>query len=802
MPKPTRKKILSFLGMTVGGIIIGLVISFYLMLSLSVAPTSGKIQLPHLNSEVEIVFDKMGIPQIYADDEHDAMFALGYQHAADRMFQMDLARRLASGKLSEMLGSMTNEVDKEQRRIGHLRLAKKALPNLSEQNRLLMQAYCDGINSYRISCRAMPFEYRFLPIDFEEWTLIDCLALVSFQTWFSNSLMNRDDFYRKMVDRVGWEKGASLMYQYPDYAPTTVNNKSSVTHKDHAVPGNSYNFNLKLSANSNSSRAQKEIANSLFSSNIMPFTLTHASNAWVLDPNRSKSNRAVLASDPHLEIGRLPQFWYAVGVHVKNSYDVFGITAPGLPFVIMGHNAEAAWAFTAGGTDVTDYIKVQLNQSDQNEYLDEAGYTKFNIHLDTIYSAGSDSLMTIETQTCDLGVLMESDNHEAMLLRWVGHEVDLNQTVTSGLTLPMIDSYKKFQTTVAGFGALDANMLYADSSGNIGYQLTTPIPKRNEKQNLPLDYPDKKSWAGILPLNKTPQTLNPDIGWIASCNNLPMHSADLSGYYFYNRILRINHLLSSKEKFSTDDMMNFQFDRTDFYLMRFREYISRTLAEIGQTDLAVMIKNWDGTTGLDSRETALVNVFLDELKAAIFKDELGDMYAQIPIGWLDRLDDLNEAGWFDDITTDETETLEQISQSTMKRTVALVGDKSWGELQTLSMQHPLAIIPVIGSMLNLATPGEPYPGTPGSLNASFFSRTDSLSFRSLAAPSMRFLVDFADADQTSIVLPAGNSGNPMSDHFMDFHEMWKNNERWTVPFTKEKIIEQAASNLILQPMND
>jgi len=804
MSKFTRKKILSFFGMTVGGIILGIILSFYLMLNLSVPPTDGKLSVDSLKNPVEITFDKMGIPQIWAESEEDAYFALGFQHAADRMFQMDLTRRIAEGRISEMFGEITINGDIDQKKIGHYRIAGETLKNLSQQNKIRLQAYCNGINYYRKNCRSLPFEYRFLPIDFEEWTVIDCLALLSYQTMFSNNLMNRDEFYVEAIKKVGREKAISILYHYPDWAPTIVPHESYIADSNkNSIPEYSFKHNkfLDLSHEAKVSIFQRKIAHNLFSSGNLPFKMTDASNAWVVAPERSESGFAILASDPHLDISRLPQFWYAVGIHVKEKFDIFGITAPGLPYVVMGHNGNSAWAFTVAGIDMTDYIEVELNPENKNQFLTDNGYVEFMIIDDSIKTAGEDSSIVFKYKSTDFGVVIEEDstNSSALILRWAGFDMNLDNAVSSGFDLPFIDSYEKFQTTVTGIGALDVNMMYADAKGNIGYQLTSPIPKKIFKENLPLLYPENKSWNGFYELNKTPQSLNPSQGWIASCNNLPMRTDNFSGYYFYNRILRIHELLNSKEKFTADDMKAFQFDRVNSYLLRYKNMIVDLLNKIEQSEKAELISNWDGNTSYDSKETPLVFVFRDELQRETFADELGNLYAQVPFGWMDRIDKLDDAGWFDNITTESIETFEITAKKAMYRAVQLTDDKSWGEMQFISMQHPMSVLPILGSFIGLQTNTESYCGTPGTLNASFVTRIDSTTYRSTAGPSMRFIVDFANVDEAAIVLPAGNSGNPMSEHFLDFYDMWKNNERWIVPLSREKIDEKTVSSLMLMP---
>ncbi len=804
MASSIKKKVFSFLGLTFVGVIGGIIISFYIMLQLSIPQTDGEISLDDIASEVEIIFDAKGIPQIFAETEKDAYFALGYQHAADRLFQMDLSRRVAQGKLSELLGSVTKSIDRAQIKIGHYRIAVDASQNLSSENRERLQAYADGINKYTEICKSLPFEYRFLPVDFVKWTITDCLALLSFQTWYSNSLMNRDSFYHKLVDKVGVEKAASLLFPYPDFAPPTVESSLEESNLSSLQLNQSvsYNYSFQLEENSDVSFAQQQIANQYFHNGISSFKMSEASNAWVVAPSRSANGNAMLASDPHLELGRLPQFWYAVGIHIKSTAtDAFGVTTPGLPFVVMGHNKKTAWAFTAGGNDIVDYKLLQTN-SDGTKYMSETGWENFVFDSTEHINSSVDSSVTIVTKLSDYGVVMNEKESSAMVLHWVGHEIDLNIGVTNGFRLLGTSSFKQFQNIVTNFGALDANYMYADSSGNIGYQLSTPIPIRQENHGTILpDAVSSQAKFSFQNLEKTPHLLNPEIGWVASCNNKPDNSNSTHGFYFADRILRLHQLLNSKEKFTIVDMQKYQFDQTDIYMKNYAEYFSDLLSSIGENEKAEQMKIWDGKSDTSSYYAALMTLFLDELKKEIFEDELSGLYHQVPAKFIENLERIKSDGWFDNIETSEIETTFAIEQLAMKRALKIAGDKRWGDLQTLQMKHPLSIIPIVGSALDLATKPIAYGGRPGTMNSSFSRKTSDSSYATLAGASMRFLVDFSDLDATTIVLPAGNSGNPMSEHFLDFYEMWQTNDRWNVPISSNKIRDGAKSKLLLRPKN-
>ncbi len=783
------KQVLLMLLTVVLAICVGGSLYLYFWIKHSIPVREGTIELGGIKEPVEMTFDSMGIPQIWSKSETDGFFALGYLHASDRMFQMDMARRVSQGRLSELLGNVTLEMDKRQRQIGHNRLAKKALGQLDETNRLRLQAYADGVNAYKGSSGALPFEYLLLGAAFDEWTVYDCLTLLSYQTWYSDALQNHDQFYLEFVKKVGEEKARSLFYFYPDWAPVTIPGSSKLGYLNRTP-------SLEMPIN----RYQESFGN---------YLMSNSSNSWVIGPDKSVSGRAMLASDPHLQINQLPQFWYMLGLHIEeNNTDVLGISTPGLPFFIMGHNGQSAWAFTAGGIDVTDFYTEKVNPENSDEYQTHSGWSKFDFSIDTILVSGLDTPVVLTTKISRHGpVLYESDSGLCQSFYWAGFDVVINLAASSGFDLMQVNDFRSFQKIVTSLGALNANWMYADQSGNIGYQLGTPLPKRrgNPNQFSRPGWTNDFEWSGYYSLDKTPHVQNPSQKWLASCNNLSTRSSEfppMSGSFAADRIMRISELLNQKNEFSINDFQTFQFDRTDNYLLRWRWTIAKYLLESGQHELSELINNWNGSTGLDSKETALTMAFLNELRRLTFSDELGEMYQGVRTIWMDEVfHNKNYEFWFDDINTDTIESKEDIARLAVNKAVEIVGQKTWRDFNSLTMRHPMAGVPILGGLLALNRGTLAWPGTAGTLNASYLIANEDNSFETIVGPSWRFLIDFADIDGALFVLPAGNSGNPMSPHFFDFNQMWQEGKYWNIPISKERVKAKAASTLILNPID-
>ncbi len=773
--KPRTKTILRSVLLLLASMLAGAVLYVYVTLHNSVPQREGSITVEALSHPVEITFDSLGIPQVWAQNEQDALFSMGWLHASDRLFQMELIRRISQGKLSELLGPISLSYDLEARRIGHHRLADSAMATLTEENKKRLQIYADGVNFYVKNCKALPFEFQILGIPFTEWTVKDCLAALSFQTWFSNSLQNRDSWFLELYKTKGAGSVNTISTKYPSWAPPTVPTDSSISFFD-------------IDDQFRHATAQA----------ILPGLTTPSggSNAWVISPGKSSSGNAILSSDPHLEIGRLPQFWYAVGLHIAaDSSGTVGISLPGLPFVVMGHNGKAAFAFTAAGIDVTEYYRETTQAEDSLVYWSGETWRSFSVIPETLFIHGIDSPHVEQVWLTHHGPVIwkDSTTKEIISQRWAGYDADLNQAVSSGFALRTVSKFEDFRRAVTTLGALDANWMYADKQGNIGYQLGTPIPIRPlPNSNAPLNGSDSTcEWRGYWPLEMTPHAYNPPRGWLASCNNIPATNLpyELPGSFAADRILRINHLLDSAVLVSVRDCEKFQMDCHDFSLVRWKNLAADQLRKMGNAALADTVAQWDGATDLESRPTAVIQLFIRHLKLASHASLVGDSLARgVRTIWLE-----------DEIFGENAAPDDSTLLSAMKNAVGDLGNNRWGDINSLAMQHPFAEVPVVSSILELRKGPWPWAGSSGTLNAAFAVPTKDGSFRTIVAPSMRFIVDFAKIDEATLVLPAGESGNPMSDHFFDFFPLWESGRRWNLPFTHEQVIAHSVQTLILTP---
>lgn len=768
------------------GVIVGFVVVGYFMVTLSESPTSGTIPLDKLEDSVSITFDAKGIPQIWARNDRDGYFALGFQHAADRLFQMELIRRVAQGRLSETLGSQMLELDKQQRLMGHT--TKFALGQLSmtEATASRLQAYSDGVNAYIDHCSALPFEFLFLPTEIEPWTPRDCFTCLSFQTWFSNALLNQDEMIKDLHEVVGPERLEELTPLYPDWAPVSV----PPSHSSSVLPdGGSPEYGSYPPGPSG------------FGLHPVPWSMSNGSNAWAVGPGKSQSGKAMLAADPHLEISRLPQFWYGAGLHIEESgTNVLGVSVPGLPFFVMGHNGQAAWAFTVGGVDVLDYSleKIDPNDSTKYCYLDK----RFDIdqRVDTFYVNGADPVIDTVRNTRNGFIVGDPiDDSLFYVLFWQGYEDDMGTAANAAFRLHDVSNFADFRNIVTQFGSLDAAWIYADSSGDIGYQLGTRLSlEPGHRSKVPLrNWTVENDWLRErLPGNQNPHAHNPEQGWLASCNNMSTRGRHIPGKYSWARIGRISHLLDSAETMSVDDLRRMQSDLVDTDMLRWARWMAQSLERWGMAKEATELMAWRGSTDTASVAPNLASAFKTEAIYLWYRGELGALTDGLSSLPLDNLISAAETGQVDSLTA---QLLRQTLDSAAGLAVDEVSGRTMGTVQSLTMRHPMAMIPLLTDLLELEHGPWPWGGSNNTLNAAFTFPNQDGTRRVVVGPSWRFTIDFADVDGASFVLPAGNSGNPISPHFFDFFETWREGETWTVPLTRAKVEAAAKSTLTLVP---
>ncbi len=742
-----------------------------ILLSTSTADYSGKIKVAGLSNPVEITFDAKAIPQVWAKTNSDMYFSLGWLHASERLFQMELVRRLVEGRLSEVFGNMAFDMDKYQRTMGFYRKAINDAKSLSPRDIKILQDYCNGINSWIENKSILPPEFILLGLTPEKWKPEDCLAIFLYQTWFAHALVDHDVAYNQLFNKLGKQLGP-LFSEYLKWSPPTVHDS----------------FIKKI-----------------FGENSPQFQMSLASNSWVVSGVKSKSGKPMHASDPHLAINSFPGFWYIAGLHSEEGVDILGITTPGIPIVVMGHNQTSAFAFTVASLDLVDYYIEKKNPEDSLQVLSPDGFKKLQITKDSIFVKDQDVPKYVNLIKGINGPVIETDSTFYVTLKWAGFDFNVAKIFESSVRLQTVNNFSDFRKIVTGFGALDVNWTYSDKNGNIGYQLGAPIPLRNYTNSfvrLPAENKDYQ-WLGYRKLNETPYMLNPKNGWVATCNNQIVSDNwkyDIPGFYDPYRIIRITELLKSKKKFDVNDFQKYQMDRISGKAIQWKRLMLSGAKALNDASLVKQIKSWDGSVKAESKTGGLFELWMQFLTEEIFEDNLGNNWQTANLIMDKFLTNPISAIVDNNKTIGKVETLVDNSAAALEKAKMILKNRTYGDICSLTIVHPLAQVKILNYWLNLNRGPFVNGGDAGSLNSNFihFNKKNN-NFSSVVGPSMRFVLDWSDVDAFTINTNTGQSGNPLSKHYDDFIQMMRKGQRWNVPFSKEKVYAVKSNLLQLLP---
>ena len=573
--------------------------------------TTGTIEMPGLEGEVEVLRDERGIPHIYADTIGDLMRAQGYVQAQDRFFEMDLRRHITAGRLAELVGEPGVETDKVIRTMGWRRVAAQELPLLAPETRWALTAYTEGVNAWldeRGSAASLGMEYTVLDLTLpdyrvESWTAVDSLAWLKAMAWdlrgnYTGELTRAaiqgqvsetmiSDLYpdyptaqhAPILSGQEWQAGAKGASRAQDAAASPSVEPASTG--DGAAPTSTSPHALP--------QVRTAVTDTLRALDAVPEVLGQGpgigSNSWVVSGERSTTGKPLLANDPHLGIS-MPGIWYQMGLHCRElsdacPLDVSGFTFAGIPGVVIGHNQDIAWGFTNLAPDVTDFY---LEQVDGHSYLRDGQLESLEVRTETIKVAGgedvdlvvrstvhgpilSDVLPTVAAAGEEVEVEGRVTSNYAVSLAWTA--LTPSTTADAILALNTATNFEQFRAAAKDFAVPSQNLVYADTEGNIGYQAPGQVPIRKGLPGHPpgwLPAPGWDSeydWDGYVPFDELPFVLNPDDGYVVTANQqvtpspTPFLTTEWDMGY---RSQRIDDLLTSEEQVSPEKMARIQLD--------------------------------------------------------------------------------------------------------------------------------------------------------------------------------------------------------------------------------------------------
>ena len=800
------KALIGILG-TLFVLILFVLIGSYFYLRKTLPDYSGSEKVNGIKSEVEIYRDNYAIPSVYAKNDEDVYFALGYLHAQERMFQMDLTRRAGEGKLSEILGRKTIAFDKMFKTLGLNSVSEEAFKNYNGAVKQSLIAYAKGVNEYiKNNSGKLTIEFDVLGYKPEPWKPEHSILIAKLMAWELNISWWSDIAFTHLIQKLGLEKVKEIMPDYKENAPTIIpediENLASVPLDFIKVDRDFRKFT--------------------------GFVGTHiGSNNWVVNGKHSNSGKPIIANDPHLSFS-IPGKWYIANLHSPN-LNAEGVTIPGIPGIVIGKNKDISWVVTNVMADDSDFYIEKLD-STKTKYFFNNEWHPLEVYEDTIKVKDSSDVI-FEIRKNHRGPIIsdihpykklfpnEEQNKTVISMRWSA--LSPTTDIKAFYLINRAKNWKEFNDGVKFFTSPGQNFVYGDKEGNIGYVAGVRLPKRknNSVSFVYSGLTDEYDWEGFVPFEENPRVYNPQQGFLASANNktiqnYPYHISNV--WEPSSRIERITELLKKKEIHSKEDFQKYQMDFYSYYAKDIVPYILNAFkdSKIESKNLKTaleILRQWDFILNANSQVPTVYAVFYQFLLKNIFEDEMGEnlfneyiFLANVPYRTVPVLLKENKSRWFDNVKTDVIETRDEIIRKSLKDAIEFLEAKmnaditywQWGKLHKLTLKH---FFHGISGLLDKLFDYGPFEL--GGDGTTIFNTEYSLTkpYANKLGPSMRYIYDFAEPDKYRIILPTGQSGHFLSEHYHDMTQKWLEGKLIEVNNNEEFIKKSVVDLLKLIP---
>lgn len=823
----------------------------------SVPPLDGEWRLPGLGGPVEVLHDAHGVPHVYARDTDDAWFVAGALHARDRGWQMELYRRAAYGRLSEVLGEATLPIDRRMLTLGIRAAAEVELARLGAPARAALTRYADGVNAAagRVEGRQRPLEFQLLGIRPAPWTPLDSLAIGRLLAFRLAENQGAELVRHALTRTLGAGAADALSGRYPASAPTVLGElaetqvsspeptvppavPSAVTPATPGAPVTPGPTTPPPPTSTTSPTPPTALARS-----ISPYPPALAwldptaprgnSNAWVIAGTRTASGRPILANDPHLTI-ELPSVWYELHL-VAAGLDVQGVSIPGTPFVAIGHNARIAWGVTNTGADVQD-LAVQTFDLASRRVQGPQGWEAVTVEPQPIPVKGRSTPDPFEVWKTSFGVVFADESLEwetppswltadvarsgqqrALVLRWEGFTGGYGDAFEA---LNRAGNWTDYQAALDQLSALSLNTVYADVDGNIGYLMTGQLPlRRSHDGSRPVAASTAAVGSSLGGPGVLPRLLNPARGFLATTNNpirrvdTPFITHDWLGAY---RAMRVTEVLSANTRVDVGAVTALQLDLESgaarAVLQGLESAIAQATATAGEPrGLALLeqLRGWNGVVD-GGAVPAVFEAFEDRLWRRTFGDELPpDVFRRYyqwagaeRIAGLYTILDAPTARWWDDIgTVERRESRDDIFLLAATDAAADIaqwssGARDWDEVHVARFTHALSSG---GRMLGWFFDRGPVPVAGDGTTVMRISHKRLAGFGAWEHPSWRQIYDVGGWDASKVVLPGGQSGHPLSPHYFDQNELWRQGAYRTLAYSRAAVNGTATARQLLTP---
>jgi len=749
----------------------------YWALNSSLPDYAGDVTLEGPTAKIRIVRDENAIPHIEAQNLNDAAFGLGYAHAQDRLWQMEMNRRVSQGRMSEVFGKATIGTDKFLRTLGIDQKARAAQKVVSEETRALLDAYAKGVNAY-LETRSglLPPEFLVLGAKPDPWEPRHSLGWLKMMAWDLGANWNSELARLELAGKLTPEQISQFFAPYPGEAPTALAGYQDLYR----------------------SVAKKMDVAALRDALPKPPGDGIGSNNWVVSGAHTESGKPLVANDPHLGL-TAPAVWYFA--HLKTPEgEAIGATLPGVPGVILGHNGKMAWGFTNTGPDVQDLFLEKINPANDKEYMTPDGPKPFVTREEVIKVSGGDPVTITVRETRHGPVL--SDIHErsgglagkehVLAFSWTALADD---DASADLLAPLLtaQSPQDYINTFRKYVAPQQNMVFADSNGNIGYIAPGRVPLRRADNDIKGKAPApgweaKYDWQGFIPYEGLPRTVNPSSGMVITANNrvvpwdYPYYITD--EWTAPYRAIRINELMAKTEKHTIESFKTIQLDVVSVLtrdLLPILTAAAKPTDDRGKAVLAAM-KDWNSEMTSERPEPLIFSAWYRELSRAIAKDEMGDSFERNwkmrPVFISNVLNNVDGSAAWCAQNGDKTTCADLIAKSFDTALAGLTktyGDDwrswRWGTAHTWVGKHrPFHEIAQLAGFFDIVHPA---PGDTVTVNVARTNiKDEDAPYVSNHAASLRAIYDLADLNKSIFVHSTGQSGHVLSAHYSDLSNRW------------------------------
>lgn len=758
----------------------------------------GEKTLRNISKDVQVYFDTYGIPHIYAANEKDAFKALGYVHAQDRLWQMELLRRIGKGGLSEVFGKELLGTDKFFLALGIDEASSETVSKLDSQESSvqLSQAYLDGINEF-IEQGPTPIEFYLTGIEKEPFVLKDIYNTLGYMAFSFAMAHKTDPLLTKIKNKLG-----------PDYL------------KDLEIDSDTTSVWIKNYPENISSLAKNNLISGVLKSlERLSIPLFEGSNSWVIAPKKTKNGKVIFANDPHIGFAQ-PSVWYEAHLRTP-TYEKYGYHLAGVPFPILGHDRNLAYGMTMFENDDIDFYYEEDDPEDSTKYKGVNGWVAYETVSKTIKVKDTVAVnfsYKITNRGPVLNTIADQIDGERPISMWWTYTKNENRVMNALYGMSHAENINDFQSALQDIHAPGLNIMYGDAVGNVAWWATAKLYQIPDSITTKFVFeigdglPIEKNY---LDFSQNPHAINPSTAYVYSANNQPDSIAGMlyPGYYLpENRAKRIVQLLEPKNDWSKETVGEMLNDVTSTVNVDVTTNLLKKIDIKGLTDAQLEIldklEQWKGAYHLKSTEATVYHRWMYYLLYNIFVDELGEeTFEALQSTHLIKrtiaplLANEKSIWWDDNSTVDMVETQKDIINSSFieawKGLESMLGPNptnwTWNRVHTLEHAHPIGQVEALRSFFNVG----PFPvnGTREVINNMYFPYTEDGYNRVSSGPSTRRIIDFSDVENSMSILPTGQSGNPFSEHYEDQAEMYIHGKFRKMMMNKEDIMATSKSLL-------